>query len=48
VMLNSARASSAGFFRAGEAHCERRRECMYEYMTDRANNATKPAQEETS
>ena len=34
--------SDTGFFVIGEAQAERGKECMYEYMTDRAKTATKP------
>ncbi len=38
----------AGLSWSGAARYERGRECTYEYMTNRANNATKPGRERTS
>ena len=38
----------AGFFVNGEAQAERGKECMYEYMTDRARVVTKPDTKKTS
>ena len=40
--------SHAGFLVAGAAQDEREKECMYKYMTYRAQTATKPGARKTS
>ena len=40
--------SHEGFFVTGVAQAEREKECMYEYMTDRAKTASNPGAKKTS
>ena len=47
-MSISPKVSNAGFFATGATQAERGKECMYEYMTDRAKTATKPSVKKTS
>ena len=42
------RCFDAVFFAIGAAQAERGKECMYEYMTDRAKTATMPSAKKTS